>query len=56
MGRSEQRNKDAATAAHLLKMGYPHGRRMSKGLSNIPDPRSVGSSKYQRRIAKGGNK
>jgi hypothetical protein len=51
MGKSEQKAKDQARAAYLIRIGYPHGRRMTTGLSNIPsnDP---GSAAYRRIQAK----
>jgi hypothetical protein len=48
MGASERRNKDQAMAADLIRRGYPHGRRMSAGLSNIPSLGEVGSAAYRR--------
>lgn len=53
MGKAEQRTKDAAMAAHLVKAGYPHGRRKSTTLAPpVPSPRDVGSAAYRRRMAK----
>lgn len=52
MGAAERRNKDTAMASHLIKTGYPHGRRAtaarpnSGGLTAVNKP---GSSKNQRR-------
>lgn len=40
--------KDKEMAAHLKKMGYPHGRRFTAGLSNIPSLQDVGSAAYRR--------
>lgn len=40
--------KDQERAAYLVKMGYPHGRRRSVGLSNIPKVTDVGSAAYRR--------
>lgn len=48
MGASERRNKDQAMAADLIRRGYPHGRRMTSGLSNIPSLGEVGSAAYRR--------
>ena len=56
MAKADRRTKDQATAAYLVKMGYPHGRRMSSGLSNIPKLGEVGSAAYRRLLAKRGNK
>lgn len=39
-------------AADLVRRGYWHGRRMSKGLSNIPNINDVGSAAYRRLMAK----
>lgn len=47
-----QRAKDQAMAADLIRRGYWHGKRMSKGLSNIPNINDVGSAAYRRRLAK----
>lgn len=52
MGAAEQRQKDSAMASHLKASGYPHGRRKTSGVSNIPKPTDVGSAAYRRRIAK----
>jgi hypothetical protein len=53
MSASDQRgsraNRDKEMAAHLKKMGYPHGRRFSTGLSNIPSLKDIGSAAYRRR-------
>jgi hypothetical protein len=49
MSAAEQRNKDAAMAAHLKAHGFPHGKRASSGLSNIPDTKDKGSAAYRRR-------
>jgi len=40
--------RDKEMASHLKKMGYPHGRRFTKGLSNIPNLAEVGSAAYRR--------
>lgn len=54
MGAAERRGKDSAMAAHLVKMGYWHGRRSSSprpnsgGLTMVHEP---GSSKNHRRRA-----
>ncbi len=47
-------NKDSANAAHLKAMGYPHGRRFTKGLSNVPNMKDVGAAAYRRLMAKKG--
>lgn len=47
---ANQRARDQAMAADLLRRGIWHGKRMSKGLTNIPDIRDVGSAAYRRRI------
>ena len=52
MAKADRRTKDQATAAHLVAIGYPHGRRMSKGLSNIPSLNDVGSAAYRRLLAR----
>jgi hypothetical protein len=52
MSAQDQRARDQAMAANLIKQGYPHGRRFTKGLSNIPDMKDVGSAAYRRRVAK----
>lgn len=51
MGAAENRNKSQAMAADLLKRGIWHGRRMTKGLDNIPKPGEVGSAAYRRLVA-----
>jgi hypothetical protein len=48
---ASQRAKDAAMAADLKARGIWHGRRMSKGLTNIPNLTDVGSAAYRRRKA-----
>lgn len=45
-----QRNRE--TASHLIRMGYPPGRRFTKGLDNIPKTTDVGSAAYRRRMAR----
>ena len=40
--------RDKEMASHLKKMGYPHGRRFTSGLSNIPNLTDVGSAAYRR--------
>ena len=47
-----QSAKDAAMAADLKARGIYHGKRLSKGLTNIPKIGEVGSAAYRRRIAK----
>lgn len=47
-------NKDSAMAGHLVKNGYPHGRRKTSTLAPPAPPMSdVGSAAYRRRQAKG---
>lgn len=46
MGKSPQKDREAA--ADLIRRGYPHGRRFTKGLSNIPKLNEVGSAAYRR--------
>lgn len=46
MGASPQRDRESAS--DLIRRGYPHGRRMSKGLSNIPNINDSGSAAYRR--------
>lgn len=41
--------KDQERAAFLKAQGIWHGRRMTKGLSNIPKVTDVGSAAYRRR-------
>lgn len=48
MGAAENRNKSQKMAADLVARGYPHGRRQSKGLDNIPRMGEVGSAAYRR--------
>lgn len=52
MGRAEHKAKNSAMAADLKARGYYHGKRMSKGLSNIPSLGEVGSAAYRRLKAK----
>lgn len=53
MGRAEQKAKNAAMAAHLVARGIFHGRRMTTPMhANYPKVTEVGSTKYQRRVAK----
>lgn len=52
MAASDRRTKDQGMAADLIKRGYPHGRRMSSGLSNIPDITDVGSAAHRRMVQK----
>lgn len=47
-----RRNKSQAMAADLVRRGFPHGRRQSIGLSNIPSLGEVGSAAYRRLIKK----
>jgi hypothetical protein len=50
MGKSPQ--KDRETAADLIRGGYPHGRRFTKGIDNVPKSSDVGSAAYRRMMAK----
>lgn len=52
MSKTNQRNASQKMAADLIARGYPHGRRMSVGLSNIPKMGEVGSAAYRRLMAK----
>jgi hypothetical protein len=45
-----RRAKDQAMAADLVSRGIWHGKRMTKGLTNIPDLRDTGSAAYRRRF------
>ena len=54
MAGTERRTKNQSMAADLLKRGYYHGRRMGKGLSNIPPLTDTGSAAYRRRTVKVG--
>jgi hypothetical protein len=46
-------NKDSAMAGHLVKNGYPHGRRKGHTLADpMPSMQHVGSAAYRRRVAK----
>lgn len=56
MGKSERKNKDQGMAADLLRRGLWHGKRATKGLSNVPAMGEVGSAAYRRRIAKVGGR
>ena len=51
MGVAENRTKNSKMAADLVKRGIWHGRRMTKGLSNIP-PNEPGSAAYRRLMAR----
>lgn len=51
MGAAENRAKNSKMAADLVKRGIWHGRRMTKGLSNIP-PDEAGSAAYRRLMKK----
>lgn len=53
MGAAEQRNKSQAMAADMLKRGIWHGKRLTKGLDNIPKQGEVGSAAYRRMQNKG---
>ena len=52
MGVAENRTKNSKMAADLVKRGIWHGRRMTKGLSNIPNMTDVGSAAYRRLMAR----
>ena len=49
---ANQRARDQAMAADLVRRGVWHGKRMSKGLTNIPPLTDVGSAAYRRRKAR----
>lgn len=49
MAHAERKAKDQAMSADLARRGYPHGRRFTTGLSNIPDVGESGSAAYRRR-------
>ncbi len=52
MGASENRTKNAAMAAHLVKRGFPHGKRATSARPNSGSTTGVnrpGSSKFHRR-------
>lgn len=51
MGAAENRTKNSKMAADLVKRGIWHGKRLTKGLSNIP-PNEPGSAAYRRRMAR----
>ena len=48
MSASSRREKDQRAAADLVRRGYPHGKRQSVGLSNVPKLTDVGSAAYRR--------
>lgn len=48
MAGAASRAKSQAQAADLIRRGYWHGRRQSKGLDNIPKIGDVGSAAYRR--------
>lgn len=48
MSASENRNKSQKIAADLVARGFYHGKRASKGLSNVPPLTDVGSAAYRR--------
>lgn len=54
MGATPERDRGAAS--DLLRRGYPHGRRFSSGLSNIPKLDEQGSAAQRRAMASGGHK
>jgi hypothetical protein len=47
MGAAENRAKNSKMAADLVRRGIYHGKRLTKGLSNIPVDRA-GSAAYRR--------
>lgn len=49
---ANQRARDQAMAADLVARGIWHGKRLTKGLSNIPNINDVGSAAYRRLQAK----
>lgn len=49
MGKAENRNKSQKMATDMLKRGIYHGKRLTKGVSNIPGLNEVGSAAYRRR-------
>lgn len=50
MGLAEQRARSQSMAADLVRRGFYHGKRATKGLTNIPASGDVGSAAYRRRI------
>lgn len=48
MGAAENRAKNSKMAADLKARGIFHGKRLTKGLSNIPKMGDVGSAAYRR--------
>lgn len=50
MGATPQRDRESA--ADLVRRGYPHGRRMSHGLTNVPNLDDSGSAAYRRLMDK----
>lgn len=54
MAASAKNNKDREMAAHLVKSGYPHGRRKTSTLAPpSPSMKDVGSAAYRRLKNKG---
>lgn len=51
MSAAENRNKSQKMAADLVARGFYHGKRASKGLSNVPALTDVGSAAYRRMLA-----
>jgi hypothetical protein len=51
MAASERRNAAQKTAAHLIAMGYPHGRRRSHPTHNNYPTNLPGSAAYRRLLA-----
>jgi hypothetical protein len=48
MGSKQQAQKNSTLAKTMKEAGIFHGRKMTKGVSNIPDPKDVGSAAYRR--------
>lgn len=51
MGAAENRAKNSKMAADLVRRGIYHGKRLTKGLSNVPANES-GSAAYRRLMNK----
>lgn len=47
---SDRSAKDKAMASHLKDRGIWHGKRLTKGINNIPNVTDVGSAAYRRRM------
>jgi hypothetical protein len=48
MSAATQKVKDQKMAADLIARGYPHGKRATKGLTNVPSLSDIGSAAYRR--------